>query len=374
MPLRCVDEHGAAIEANACDEGQWKALRARNRAERNLKMPCCPARAVLKTSRRGTRFFAHKARGGCAWKPETEVHLHLKKLALLAARGAGWDAETEVSGSTPDGERWTADVLARRGRHKVAVEIQWSGQTNEETARRQERYARSGVRGVWLLRQPDFPISKDLPAACIGGSLEEGLKILIPKWDSERKARSRKTNHHWTQDLAPEDFFKAVFEYRFRFATEHLKSVTLSVITGVTICLECGVPTRIVTGFAGPAGTVDLEYDLELARANPDLAERLQNAVKDRNDIGRIRERYGRKSQLTYLMNACARCDARIGRFFERPRSDCENVAEIEYPFNAQMKDLIASRSQRWLVWDAARGAVAPSNAGANMRAQARPQ
>ena len=229
------------------------------------------------------------------------------------------------------------------------------------------------MRGIWLLRQPDFPISKDLPAACIGGSLQEGLNIPIPKWDSERKARSRKANHHWTQDLAPEDFFKAVFEYRFRFATEHLKSVTLSVTTDVISCVGYEVRIRTVTGFAERAGAVDLAYNLELARANPDLAERLQNAVKDRNDIGRIRERYGRKSQLTYLMNACARGDARIGRFFERPRSDCENVAEIEYPLNAQMKDLIASRSQRWLVWDAARAAIAPSSAGANMGAQARP-
>ena len=356
MPLRCVDEHGTAIEANACDEEQWKALRARNRAERDLKMPCCPARAVLKTSRRGTRFFAHKARGACAWKPETEVHLHLKKLALRAARDAGWDAESEASGSTPDGERWTADVLAQRGRHKVAVEIQWSGQTNEETTRRQERYRRSGVRGVWLLRQPDFPISKDLPAACIGGSLEEGLKILIPKRDSDLKARNRKANHHWTLNLEPEDFFKAVFEYRFRFGTEHLKSVTLSVITGVMRCLECGVPTRIVTAFAGRAGTVELKYNLELARANPEFAERLQDAVKGRNDIGRLRERYGRKSQQTYLMNACARCDARIGRFFEDGGSDCENVAEIECPLNAEMKDRIASKSQQWRVWDSAPG------------------
>ena len=105
MPLRCVDEHGAAIETNGCDEGQWKALRARDRAERNLKMPCCPARAVLKTSRCGTRFFAHKARGSCGWKPKTEVHRRLKKLALLGARDAGWDAATEVSGNTPGGEQ-----------------------------------------------------------------------------------------------------------------------------------------------------------------------------------------------------------------------------------------------------------------------------
>ena len=188
MPLRCVDERGTTIEAGAFDEDDWKALRARARAERHLRMPCCPARAVLKTSRLGTRFFAHKAKGTCSWKPESEVHLHLKKLALNAAREAGWEAETESNGSTPDGERWTADVLAWRDGEKVAIEIQWSSQTNEETLYRQERYRQSGITGIWLLKQPGFPISEDLPSAGIGGSLEEGLEILIP--DSECGFRS----------------------------------------------------------------------------------------------------------------------------------------------------------------------------------------
>ena len=354
MPLRCVDEHGTAIEANACDEEQWKALRARNRAERNLKMPCCPARAVLKTSRRGTRFFAHKARGACAWKTETEVHLRLKKLALLAARNAGWDAESEVSGNTPDGERWTADVLASRGSHKVAVEIQWSGQTNEETMRRQKRYRRSGVRGVWLLRQPGFPISKDLPAACIGGSLDEGLKILLPKREGGT-AHQRKNDQHWSQSLEPGNFFKAVFEYRFRFGTGHVNSVTLSVVTRLFDCVRCGWRTRIVTGFKGRAGAVDLHYSLNLARANPELARRLQSAVKGREDIGHLRERYIRIDRQSYLVNACARCDRRIGRIFDGSGRFHEGdiVAEIEWPLDAKTKHMLAKEPQRWRVWEA---------------------
>ena len=118
MPLRCVDEHGETIEANACTDEEWKALRARARAERHLKMPCCPAQSVLKTSRLGTRFFAHKARSACDWKPETEVHLLLKRVTLETARECGWEAQTEVGGSTPDGDRWTADVLAWKGEGK----------------------------------------------------------------------------------------------------------------------------------------------------------------------------------------------------------------------------------------------------------------
>ena len=89
MPLRCVEGHGTMVEANACTDQEWRLLRERAREERNLRMPCCPARVVLKTSRLGTRFFAHKAKGTCTWKPETEVHRHLKTVAVNAAREAG---------------------------------------------------------------------------------------------------------------------------------------------------------------------------------------------------------------------------------------------------------------------------------------------
>ena len=168
MPLRCLDHHGTTLEANAFTDDEWQALRLRSRSDVHLRMPCCPTRAVLKTSPLGTRFFAHKARGTCDWKPETEAHRHLKMLALEAARDAGWEAQTETTGNTPDGERWAADVLAWKRDEKLAVEIQWSGQSNEETWRRQRRYQRSGVKGVWLLRQPGWPISEELPAACLG--------------------------------------------------------------------------------------------------------------------------------------------------------------------------------------------------------------
>ena len=39
MPLRCIDERGATIDASMCSEAEWKALRARVRAERHLRMP-----------------------------------------------------------------------------------------------------------------------------------------------------------------------------------------------------------------------------------------------------------------------------------------------------------------------------------------------
>ena len=121
----------------------------------------------------------HKTKGTCVYAPETEEHHYLKRAVMIAARKNGWKAQTEVKGVTPSGEEWIADVLAQKGKYKIAIEIQWSGQTNEETLRRQQRYKESGIRGLWMLRQPGFPVTRDLPAICIGGDLKEGFGNLV---------------------------------------------------------------------------------------------------------------------------------------------------------------------------------------------------
>jgi hypothetical protein len=148
MPIRCVDPTGQSIHSFDLSEDEWKSLELENKKSRHLSMPCCAAHVTLKRSRLGSRFFAHKAVGSCTSARETEEHLHLKQMAVMAARAHGWTAQTEVTGTTPTGEEWRADVLATKGEHRVAVEIQWSGQTTDETIRRQTQYKDSDVRGL----------------------------------------------------------------------------------------------------------------------------------------------------------------------------------------------------------------------------------
>ena len=352
MPLRCVDEHEITIEADGCTDEEWSLLRERARKERRLRMPCCPGRAVLKTSKLGTRFFAHKARGACIWKPETEVHLYLKKLAVEAARKAGWEAQTEVGGSTPDGEKWTADVLAWKGKGKVAVEVQWSGQTNQETWRRQRRYHQSGIKGIWLLRQPRFPISADLPAMCIGGSIDDGLRILLPKWEGGT-AHQRKEDRYWSQILEPEQFMAAVFKNQLLFGIEHVSEITFGIQTGVMECWKCGFVTRIVTALEGKLGPHEIRVTLDFVDGNPDLLDRIQGATENRRDIGTIRERHSKTIGGSYTSNACARCDSLIGRFFEHEAYYCEEeiVGVIEWELDEDRRSMLGAETNRWGVW-----------------------
>ena len=310
MPLRCVDDYGKAIEAHACTQEEWIALRGQTRIHRHLMMPCCKAQAIPKTSKLGIRFFAHKARVNCLWKPETEVHRCIKGLALEAARRAGWNAQTEVSGHTPDGERWTADVLARKGAAKIAIEVQWSGQTDDETLRRQRKYRQSGVTGVWLLRQPGFPISEDLPAACIGGSMQEGLMVMLPKY-GDMTVRKRTTQEGWSQILTPKEFLNATFEDRLCFGIPSHAKATLDILAGSDDCLRCGKKIQIVTALKGSVGPYKIELygdykPQNLANENPTMKKRIVTALMDRTDVGRTR--FSQGYIFTYVRCRCPKC------------------------------------------------------------------
>ena len=357
MPLRCVDGSGASIEATASmTVEEWTKLRRRSRTEHDLSMPCCAAAAIPKTSSRGTRFFAHKAGAHCSCKPETEVHRTMKASAVEVARQSGWEAQSEAGGATPEGDRWTADVLCRKGTETVAIEIQWSAQTNEETWRRQDRYARSRISGVWLLRQPGFPVSPNLPATCIGGSLEEGLKVLIPG-PRRYTAADRKHDRRWEQVLRPETFLAGVFEGRFKFGLPDGARVLFSIETGVLDCWRCGHPTRIVHKLNGAIGPHRFHMHLDAAERIPKLGPFVAAAVASRKGIGQIKRRFSATMQTSYWSNGCSNCDVLQGQHYEYRAMGCEEetVGIIELALDSTTKEMIAEENGElgWGVWDA---------------------
>src|SRR5918997_4386648 len=116
-------------------------------------MPGSRRRAIPKVSRLGTRFFAHPPGDASQGARESDVHLYLKAQCLIGARAAGWEALPEQSGKTPGGQDWRADVLCRRpgGSWCVGFEAQVQLQGEEAYRQRQERYASSGLRTLWLV-------------------------------------------------------------------------------------------------------------------------------------------------------------------------------------------------------------------------------
>ena len=238
MPLRCTNTiEDKSIMAFDLTDTEWGQLRRDNRKDQCLKLPCCDADVVLKTSHLGNQFFAHKQRGDCAAPTETIHHRLLKEFAVIVARSYGWNAETEVPGKTPTGEDWIADVLATKGDSKIAIEIQWSKQSYEVTRHRQKRYAASGIRCLWLLQRvgKDFVDTDELPMARI----ERG---------DDGQYYAHLDNSYWDgHTFRVDEFLRAAFSGHFKFGIPHESPCTVAVRVGQIKCSNCKRSINIVT-------------------------------------------------------------------------------------------------------------------------------
>lgn len=139
MPLKCFREDQAIFAFDLESDDAWEALRAENATRKHLRMLCCGAAVTLRTSKLGTKHFAHARRGPCATALESAEHLLAKRIIVEGARRTDWEAVSEQAGDPHEVEPWIADVLATKGRRKVAFEVQWSRQDDAETRRRQRR-------------------------------------------------------------------------------------------------------------------------------------------------------------------------------------------------------------------------------------------
>lgn len=242
MPLRCDDESGPVYSFDQ-DEQSWSALRVR---QPHLKFSCCDASVVLKTSKRGTKFFAHKARTQCDTAPETAEHLKAKAIICSTLGQAGWLAQPEERFHDDFGV-CVADVLARRsaGANPIAFEIQWSHQSNEVTRHRSERYHSLGIRPLWLMRQRDIPISKDTPAVRL---VDEGetFGVFIPTailaWEVHRGAapKTLKDQANWLRVGTLEEFIRGVVTKKFSFGLPEVMDVKVTASGMSASCGGCG--------------------------------------------------------------------------------------------------------------------------------------
>ncbi len=75
MPLKCLNGNEEVYAFNFSSDEDWEDLRKENSKTKALRMPCCNALVTLRTSKLGTKHFAHARIGSCTTAPEKAEHL-----------------------------------------------------------------------------------------------------------------------------------------------------------------------------------------------------------------------------------------------------------------------------------------------------------
>jgi len=169
MPVTAICRAtGQRVESFSVSDEEWAAMRA-NKDGYIMRRTGRPA--VLRENRYGTRWFQSKpGERDPDYKPESAAHEMTKIWIVQCLREAGYAAEVEQFGTTPDGERWEADAYVEVDGKRIAIEVQLSPQSLAEYLFRTERYARSGVKVVWLVQHFEkFSIEAAISKGVIGG-------------------------------------------------------------------------------------------------------------------------------------------------------------------------------------------------------------
>lgn len=166
MPLSARSPDGV-VSLVGMDQQTLEHLKRRNRKDRLFVSKCCGEPVQIRTPAGKVPHFYHlNTATSCEGsKGETPTHLALKAQIAEAALAAGWEVEVEAEERNQAGKLvWKADVLARRRSARVAFEVQISNQDWSAMEERQERYARSRVRGMWFVKTTKpYPVQKALP-------------------------------------------------------------------------------------------------------------------------------------------------------------------------------------------------------------------
>lgn len=332
MPLRATVD-GTEIVAPLVGDDAWAALKqaVRGRAG-SVQLPCCAADGFLRTSKLGTKHFVHKRNEGCPGSGETMQHLWAKAEVLKACADAGWTAAPEVAGAD-----WRADVLAERGRAKVAVEVQWSRQDEGLSRFRQDRYARDGVRACWLLRgEQPRPASRELPVF----EMRPGTVDPVSVW-------------HAGREIAVREFVRLLLEGKVAFAVTTIRRVRIRFLE--TSCWRCKKTSHIYdvsemircghrdSRWAEPGEWMPV--DGTAAEFAPDILQAVNRWLSSEGSaagvrLGPIKKRYSRTMESSYMSFGCPSCDALFGSWFvhhqellEAEDSDFTHSFEFERPY-----------------------------------------
>jgi hypothetical protein len=301
-----------------------------------------------------------------AWEALRRENAAAKRLIVDGVRRAEWLAEPERARHARDGTAWVADVLATSGQRQIAFEVQWSRQDDGETRRRHRRYAASDVRALWLFRQRDFPIEKEVPAFRLAfdeASSTCSAQLPSPEHGLWVGAKGKDDSRNWRQTIELSRFVEGALTGRLRFAPVLGLTAPFEVFTETTSCWKCGGDTRLVLGLTCAAsrvlpGYADVELDLHsfgdhLQNAAKVIARMMPAALLRSHSIGERRPLHTRTEDGCHLSNGRVHCDILQGRFFENEKGfDLEKTLEVEARSEPQcgppMEDAASDIYRRW--------------------------
>ncbi|OAL78410.1 hypothetical protein AY606_08225 [Acinetobacter sp. SFB] len=316
------------------NDEQWDRLKDKYK-NLSIHMPCCQTRAIPKKNKLGTQYFAHHPSSNCSvHSGESREHQFCKYLILKHLHENGWNVTPEFRGQTPSGEIWIADIYAEKNKAKIVIEIQWSPQSIEETKRRQDKYATSGIRAVWFMRTTpknkwdvlDYQ-SYELPAFSIW--LDKETRLLTASgafnnWDSS--------------DLVEIDFiqfFETLMKGGIQYSLKSESTRFMQLAMNIVKCWKCKKSTNLIMDINYFIHHEDKLIKIErlgLEQLSQPHSELLNDPTLLQNyQYGFIIKRFSKTRGETYLSNGCFHCDAMQGAHFSYRERDEENMIYSQY-------------------------------------------
>jgi hypothetical protein len=240
---------------------------------------------------------------------ESHHHIALKELIRTTAIAEGWTATLEVSGVSPTGKRWRADVVATNGDRKVAVEVQWSGQPHASFVDRAAPYREAGMEVVWLHRSERLSVDEAVVEAKVSHDKDQGYLALL--------------RGSWNQTLPVDEFVRAILTNRLIFRLPEFPVAMVAVHVADAQCWEptCdgAYPVLPIISFSFghpryPASGPDIGLD-EIGEI-PAVEARLREELKDHPVAALLKHRYSHTAGHSYLSSGCPKCDRIAGQFF----------------------------------------------------------
>ena len=237
-------------------------------------------------------------------------HDLIKHSIFQSCINLGFKATEELSGKD-----WRADVFAEVNNKKFAFEIQLSPQTLDKTLKRQKKYIRDNIIGCWLfVKEPNnFDQERiDLPLFRV---FYKNNELFV----------SLKGRENLSLETFINDFVNDKIHFCNRMITSKKQTVEVSFIE--MNCWKCGAINHIYAvnrGFYSPCNAELHRDEMLWNSCRKEYMPEIQNAVLEflktrkgkKIKLGKIKERYSKTVEDSYISFGCAECDAIFGDFY----------------------------------------------------------